>query len=239
MGIEFPEEFLARLKKVTSKRPRTVIDHIIQHGFITTEELKNLYGYDHPPRAARDVREQGIPLETFRVKSADGRIIAAYKFGDLSAVVNDRLHGRKIFSKSFKKILLELQGGKCAVCASDFEERYLQIDHKIPYEVAGDAHEDRDPEDYMLLCSSCNRAKSWSCEQCSNWKQTKDISLCKKCFWASPIEYEHVALLNSRQANITWLGQEVCNYDKLMKKAQNANIPIPEYIKKVLKSLDE
>ena len=23
--------------------------------------------------------------------------------------------------------------------------------------------------EYMLLCGSCNRAKSWSCEHCANW----------------------------------------------------------------------
>jgi len=48
---------------VTAKRPKTVIDHILQHGFITTEELKEQYGYNHPPRAVRDVRENGIPID--------------------------------------------------------------------------------------------------------------------------------------------------------------------------------
>jgi hypothetical protein len=62
-----PPEFLKRLRAVKNKRPRTVIRHIIRRGYITTEELKAKYGYDHPPRAARDVRDEGIPLETFRV----------------------------------------------------------------------------------------------------------------------------------------------------------------------------
>ena len=39
-------------------------------------------GYEHAPRAARDVRELGIPLETIRIKDSDGKSIAAYKFGD-------------------------------------------------------------------------------------------------------------------------------------------------------------
>lgn len=50
-------------KKVTAHRAKTVIDHIIKHGFITTEDLVDTYGYNHPPRAAGDVRGQGIPLE--------------------------------------------------------------------------------------------------------------------------------------------------------------------------------
>ena len=62
---EWPREFLDLLNSVQNKRARTVVDHILEHGQVTTEELKERYGYNHPPRAARDVREQGIPLETF------------------------------------------------------------------------------------------------------------------------------------------------------------------------------
>lgn len=54
-------ELLELLKKVTGKRAKTVIEHILQYGQITTQELKNTYGYNHPPRAIRDVREKGIP----------------------------------------------------------------------------------------------------------------------------------------------------------------------------------
>ena len=53
---EYSPEFLARLRAVTNLRPKRVIDHILEHGFVTTEELRIIYGYDHPPRAARDVR---------------------------------------------------------------------------------------------------------------------------------------------------------------------------------------
>ena len=77
--MKYPKEIIDKLNAVTAKRPRTVIQHILKHGFVTTEELENLYGYKHAPRAARDVREQGIPLEMFRVKSSDGRSIGAYR----------------------------------------------------------------------------------------------------------------------------------------------------------------
>ena len=65
---DFPREFIDKLKSVTGKRPATIINHILQHGYITSEEIKDVYDYNHPPRAIRDVREQGIPVETFRVK---------------------------------------------------------------------------------------------------------------------------------------------------------------------------
>src|SRR3990167_10976925 len=106
MKEKISPEFLKKLKSIQAKRPKTVIDHIIKHGHITTEELEKKYGYAHPPRAARDVREQGIPLKTVRVKGSDGRTIAAYAFDDLSNIDQAKLEGRKVFSKQFKEELL-------------------------------------------------------------------------------------------------------------------------------------
>jgi len=56
-----PKAILDIAKTVTGKRSRVVVDHILRHGNITTEDLEN-YGYKHPPGAIRDVREQGLPL---------------------------------------------------------------------------------------------------------------------------------------------------------------------------------
>ena len=134
-----PKEFVKHCKKVTAKRARTVIDHILKHGHITTEELKTKYGYDHPPRAARDVREEGIPLVTTRVQGSTGRNIGAYAFGDPSKVRFGRAGGRTAFSKNLKAQLIEMDGARCAIYLEDFPERDLQIDHRIPFEVAGDA----------------------------------------------------------------------------------------------------
>jgi len=54
---KYPLKFLKKLKTIKKKRAKTVIDHIVKKGFITTEELEKKYEYNHPPRAARDVRE--------------------------------------------------------------------------------------------------------------------------------------------------------------------------------------
>ena len=37
------------LNAVTGKRARIVVEHIIKHGSITTDDLKEKYGCDHPP----------------------------------------------------------------------------------------------------------------------------------------------------------------------------------------------
>lgn len=169
------KEILDMCKAVTAKRPKTVIDHIVEHGFITTEELKDKYGYNHPPRAVRDVREHGIPIETFRVTGADGRKIAAYRFGDLDKKRLRKISGRTGLSKKIKEALVERFGCKCFIYLEEVDEKELQIDHRIPYEVDGDGNlDDLSPEDFMLLSGSANRAKSWSCEQCENWKNLKD-----------------------------------------------------------------
>ena len=53
MDATYSREFLDLLDSVEAKRPRTVIQHILEHGHITSQELKELYGYYHPPRAVR------------------------------------------------------------------------------------------------------------------------------------------------------------------------------------------
>ena len=233
---KLPKDFLARLKAVKAKRPKTVIQHILKHGYITTEELKRLYGYDHPPRAARDVREQGIPLETFRVKSAEGRTIAAYRFADPSKIERDQIGGRKAFSKEFKAVLVGKSDSRCQICLEPYEERYLQIDHRVPYAVAGDIVVGaRKPDDYMLLCGSCNRAKSWSCEHCVNWLETKKPELCQTCYWASPESYRHIALRPIRRLDLVWLEQEVTAYERLRERAQKMRKTMPGYVKSVLR----
>lgn len=198
-----PSDFLELLKAITGKRARIVVEHILEHGFITTEDLEMKYGYKHPPRAVRDVREQGVPLETFNTKNAEGRTIAAYRFGDPSEIRRGKLGGRKVLSKQFRSRLVQAMGSKCSICLQDYEVRYLQIDHRIPYEVAGDTGES-DIQDYMLLCGSCNPAKSWSCEHCANWLELKQPELCNTCCWANPETYQHIALYDG----LIWYGQK-------------------------------
>ena len=87
---EYPKEFLDLLESVTAKRPRTVIQHILKNGYITSEELKDVYGYNHPPRAVRDVREYGIPLVTYRVQGSD-----KLQHINLATLMRRKMHYRK------------------------------------------------------------------------------------------------------------------------------------------------
>jgi len=228
---------LEALEKVkANKRARYVVEHIIKNGQITTEELQNDYGYNHPPRAARDVRERGVYLKTVNVKSKDGsKNISAYVLMPPEEIEEQKKHGRVQFSKDFKTLLLENAGGRCAVCGNHYEDRYLQIDHRIPYEIGGEIDDPEEhPETVMLLCGSCNRAKSWSCEHCAN-REMKNKTTCSFCYWASPDYYEHIATSPIRRLEIVWQGNEVKAYDIIKKKADEWKLSVQDYIKRTVK----
>ncbi len=234
---ELDPALLALCKKVTGKRARIVIDHILKHGIITNEELSEVYGYDHAPRAIRDVRDNGVPLITHSViSSKTERRMGAYTFDDPSKIKRGRIGGRTAFSKKFKKELLALYGAKDAFTGAEMEERYLQIDHRVPYEVIGDDHAAKklDAADFMLLEASSNRAKSWSCEHCKNFTEKHDLDVCRRCFWASPEDYDHIAEVASRRAEIVWTGDETKDYDRLKDEADRDAIGLPDLIKKKL-----
>ena len=213
---DYPQEFLDYLHSITAKRPRTVIEHILRHGHITSEELKEIYGYNHPPRAIRDVRELNIPIVTYRIRGKDGRSIAAYKLGTPGSAADtlSKSSGRTALSKSLKKALINKYGSKCFIYLETMDESSLQVDHRIPYEIGGEQDE-RDVDCYMLLSPSANRAKSWTCEHCSNWEK-KDADFCLHCFWAHPENYEHVAGRQERVVTLVFTGNEIDDYEKLV-----------------------
>jgi len=216
MKYKYPKNFLNALNAVTAKRPRTVIQHILEYGYITSQELKDTYGYNHPPRAVRDVREQGIPLVTYRIDGTDGRKIAAYKFGDPADIGNtiSKSAGRTVLSKALKQALIDKYGAKCFIYYEVMNENLLQVDHRVPYEIGGEPNE-KDIEKYMLLCPSANRAKSWTCEHCENWAK-KDPLFCVNCYWAYPEDYEHIAGKQQKMISVLFTGNEIEDYKRLI-----------------------
>jgi len=116
--------------------------------------------------------------------------------------------------------------------------RELQIDHRVPYEIGGDIGDpEQHPEEFMLVCGSCNRAKSWSCEHCPNWL-IKDLAVCGNCYWANPLAYQHVATKNVRRTEITWEGiQELDLHERIQQSAEAGQISIQDYIKSLLRNI--
>ena len=233
---KFSAKLLAAVAKVTTKRGKLLAKHILEHGSVSTEELETIYGLTDAASAARDVRDAGVPLATTSGKRTTGRMMAIYSFGDPSQIRGDRFRGRKAFAKSFKEVLIKKYGPQCALCSTPYEPRYLQIDHRIPYQVAGESDDpERDLEDYMLLCGSCQRSKSWSCEHCDNWREGRQPEICRTCYWAAPEDYTHIALKDHRRLEIVWLGEkEVSDHTKLKSLAEKNAIALPTYAKAAL-----
>lgn len=181
------------------------------------------------------MRENGIPIETFRVTGSDGRKIAAYRFGELRKGTVRRLEGRTGLSQIIKDALIKKYGCRCFIYLEEMPERDLQIDHRVPYEVAGEGDEaGLQPDDFMLLCGSANRAKSWSCEHCENWKNRKEREACLSCYWASPENYMHIAMRQVRRIDLVWQGDEVARYEKLKKRASDLAVEIPAFVKTII-----
>lgn len=236
MTPKLSKQFIEKAKAVTAKRPKTVIDHILAHGKVTTDELKATYGYNHPPRAARDVREHGIGLKTIPVEGPDGRRISAYIFDEAASANYSKRTGRTALSNKLKMELIQLHGARCFIYLEPMAERELQIDHRIPYEVAGDsATQSPVAKDFMLLCGSANRAKSWSCEHCPNWLEAKSAAVCGTCYWASPESYTHVGTLEQRRMDLIWTGDEIADYESARQQAADIKKMLPDFVKEALR----
>lgn len=239
--MNISKEFKEVLDAVTNKRARFVIDSILEKGYCSTEDLKN-GGYEHAPRAARDVRELGIPLQTFRMKDRSGKNIAAYKFGDWEKTKNKnglaKAGGRTQLSKNLKKKLIDQYGHKCNLYGEVYPERLLQPDHRIPYEIGGDPEDMLDANYFMLLSPSANREKSWACEHCENW-ENKDVNMCKSCYYAFPENYAHIAGLEERKINVVFKDQDMDLYKKIVDCAKKENMSVQSFTKRILEYHDK
>ncbi len=223
------EELIAR----TTGRSRVVVEHILENGYITTLDLSEL-GYEHPPRAAADVRDRGIPLETVS-RTIDGKRIGHYRFPDNMDQLDQTSIGRIAISKKFRKEVLEHYGEIDIFTRAATSSREIQIDHRIPYRISGDPRQPFEVEDFMPVSAAMNRAKSWECEACPNWEE-RVVEVCGSCYWAIPDRsYQHVATIPVRRLDITWQGEnEIVEFDHLLQMSQDEELDMAVLIKKMI-----
>lgn len=229
-----PPEMRERIYKLRNKRARRLLELILEHGEVTTEQLSEDFGYQHPPRAKKDAIDLGFPVVARTVSSRDGtRRISAYSLATNATFLEGR-GGRRLIPKALRDRLLAAAGGRCASCGARFPDRSLQVDHRIPYEIGGETAVAR-VGDFQVLCASCNRAKSWTCEtECPNWVE-RDPSVCVTCMWGSPKNYEHIATQPRRQVVLTWDGEETDGYERLRRDAAGVGEDLATYIRRLLR----
>ena len=222
-------EILAR----TSGRSRVLVENILEKGFMTTSELSDKHGYEHAPRAARDVRDRGIPLLTV-MRNIGGKRMGHYRFPD-DLILDRDSQGRIALSKRFRDQVIQECGARDIFTGALVSEQDLQVDHRVPYHIAGDPELPFRTEDFMAVSSAMNRAKSWECEHCINWEE-RDVDTCLSCYWAYPdSEYAHVATRPLRRADVVWVGEEQVNsFDELRAWALSEGILVPEAIRQII-----
>lgn len=224
---EYSDDFVAWVTGLDmSKRARTALDILLQRGSVTTKELQEL-GYDHPPRAMADLKDAGVPFISTMV-NVDGVRMSRYT---LLNEIRDSVAVRKPIPKAFRESLFAEYHKRCEVCGGQYENRYLQADHRVPFRIGGDpARFDQAAlRLFMPLCSADNRGKSWSCEHCPNW-DAKDVGVCQSCFWAYPTSYTHVATVEERRLSLIFRGQQVDQYEDVAEAAAQQGLSIAEYV---------
>ena len=217
-----------------SKRAADCLRVLLDKGSISTDDINDL-GYNHPPRAIGDIRDAGIPVITGSGTSRTGKRMAVYTLGSTADIQEGRVGGRSALPKKFKVALLARYGSHDCITGAKLDQRVLQIDHRIPYRIAGDAGlADHDVEAFMLLDASSQRAKSWSCEQCPNMApDRRDPVVCLTCFWAYPENYSHIATQKIRRTDITWQGAYVEVHDALKSLAVTEGQSLEEYLRQL------
>lgn len=227
MPKKLPREFAKRIESVKNKRARLVLDRIAQRGSITTEELTAL-GYNHPPRARQDAIDLGFPIKATMVKSSAGKQIAQYSF-DLSRPLGSN-RGRSAIPKKKRDELIAAVGSKCQLCGAMHD---LQVDHRVPFQVAGESRS-AEADAYMVLDGSCNRRKSWACEHCPNFIELKEVGVCLGCYWANPARHEHVAMQQMRRMDLTWTDDETSEFDAFRNSCLHTGTDPHQELKRLL-----
>jgi hypothetical protein len=149
-----------------------------------------------------------------------------------SVGIDPQKSGRIALPKKQRDEIIAAAGSRCQICGANTN---LQVDHRIPYEVAGESQA-KQANPYLVLCGSCNRKKSWSCEHCPNWLQDKNLGVCGTCYWAEPGEYDHVGAERERRADLVWMGDEVQDYERLRCESKKKLRTVPEQIKEILRT---
>lgn len=226
MPDKLPNQLLQRISEITNKRARVVLDTIARDGSITTEQLQRL-GYDHPPRAARDVRELGFALVTTMARNASGKRMAVYI---LAHNVEAGKTGRLQLPKSAREAIIEAAGGKCQLCGAFHD---LQVDRRVPYEVASESLK-RHADTYLVLCGTGNRRKSWTCEHCPNLLKLKQVKTCQSCYWANPDQHLHVTTEQIRRVDMVFGGEDAQKFDKFRQDCKRRGKSVEQGLKELL-----
>lgn len=218
------------------KRAKALAELLIEKGKVSTKEIREMLNEEHPPSAARDLKDLGIPIK-MTWGSSNGRRYGIYEFDNPDLLENNILRGRQYFPKSLKSNLIKRDGERCNISNINFKSQYLQIDHRIPYRLAGENGLPKDhPEDFQLLSAASQKQKSKICEgECQNFKSVKNPEICKDCYWAYPEDYNHIATQQIRVLNVGFLDKDVELFERIKSASLQSGLSMDQLIIDLIK----
>jgi len=191
------EEILAEIGRVLSssetkisKRARLVGLHILEKGYATASAIRrSLTRAEHVWQAKSELNVL-IPVSSEEREPDTHEVM--YKF-DLdkirsSGIVLQQADQARTLTAKQRREIEAKYNNQCVFCHTQGAK--LQVEHLIPFGISGNEN----GMDWLALaCPSCNRRKGYACKhQCPNWSKS-DAEVCKRCFWGSPDDYDHVA----------------------------------------------
>lgn len=228
----------AKAEQYLSAKPNSraakAIREMLSRGVVTTDDLAAL-GYNHPPRAIQDVKDATLPVIQKIVLRQDGKRMASYRFPTASEAVAGRAFGggRLNITPAFRRELMQHYGEADTITGAKLPRIMLTVDHRVPFQVGGDAGlESGDVTQFMLLDRSMQRVKAWACQHCPNVTEgLLNPEICKRCFWAFPESYDHVATQSIRRTDVVWQGDDVPLHDRLRERAQKQGVTVADLLR--------
>lgn len=208
---------------------------MLSNGALTSSEMLS-FGHMHPARVIGDVRDQGIPVKTTTIFE-QGKRYASYTLGKARDINRVKFGGRKAIPSYIKDMLVARSGMRCQLSEATLENTDLEVDHRIPFALAGEPVHPKCPTNYMLLSRSMQMKKSKECAGCPNLKKLKSVDNCKECYWASPEHYTHTAMRQEQVTNINWTDEDAISLAKIRELAISHGISVESLIKKTLTAI--
>jgi len=229
---EIDEEEWRKITPELGQRAKIVLNQILDHGDCSTEWLQE-QGYDHAPRAAQDLKDAGVPLKSHKkdMNSKTGNRMSSYYLLDRNP--SEVKAGRKQPPKKFKKDLIKKYDQRDHFTGQETAGHELTMDHRTPYDVGGDP-DNFDVKDWMLLGASSQQRKKHACSNCENQKNIREPATCRRCYWAYPEDYDHVAMENLRRVDVEFRGKDVDKFDQLEKYAKRMGLSIEDAMRSLI-----
>lgn len=191
---ESVEEYIHDIYDNLYPRAKAAADLLMEKGVITKYDFEETHvPVSQAPRAIRDLKDHGIPIETLRkisVPQAKTKV-NRYTLGSIDNINTSMRYGRMYDPTGMKEKLAKLHGDVCVFCGKKLTAKDRELDHKLPVNIFGDLSpvERLNPDNYQLVCRGCNRLKREATSHGAFDDQREGMDIVKQNYWYDPVQY--------------------------------------------------